>query len=122
MSRSPSCYPSIDRESQAKLLVIEFARKLGIEFSDLDRPSRLRLVNILRRELLPRKPKGRKCDPRITAAFEDWQSGTRGVELYRKHIPGFKNMNRYRREVESRKLMEAIRGRRRKLHRNNSVK
>ncbi len=61
MTKSPICKPSTDQESQAKAQVIEFARNLGIEFSDLDRPARLRLVNTLRRELLSSRPRGKKA-------------------------------------------------------------
>ena len=107
----PPSKSSTDRESHAKARVIELARNLGIEFSDLDRPARLRLVNALRRELLPAKPRGRKPDPRITAAYEDWMKGMRGVTLYRKHIPGFDQMGEWRRKRESRRLLEAIRSR-----------
>ena len=81
MSRSPGTKPSQDHESRAKAQVIELARNVGLEFSDLDRPARLRLVNTLRRELLPPRPRGRKPDPRITAAYEDWMKGMRGVAL-----------------------------------------
>ena len=77
MNKSPEGTPSPDHESQAKSLVIELARNLDIEFNDLDRPARLRLVNTLRRELLPAKPRGRKPDPPI-AAFQDWKAGMRG--------------------------------------------
>ncbi len=113
MTKSPICKPSTDQESPAKAQVIEFARNLGIEFNNLDRPARLRLVNALRRELLPPKPRGRKPDPRITAAYEDWMNGMRGVALCRKHIPGYDQMGEGRRRVESRRLMEAIRSRER---------
>lgn len=113
MSTSPSCKPSPDHDAQAKSLVTEFARNLATEFGDLDRPARLRLVNITRRELLRAKPRGRKPDPRITAAYEDWMKGMRGVALYRKHILGYDQMSEWRRRGESRKLMEAIRSRRR---------
>ena len=89
MNKSPESKPSPDHETQAKAQVVELARNLGIEFSDLDRPARLRLVNTLRRELLPAKPRGRKPDPRVTAAYEDWMKGMRGVALYKKHIPGY---------------------------------
>lgn len=116
MSKSPSCKPSTDREAQAKSLVTEFARNLAIEFGDLDRPARLRLVSIARRELLPAKPRGRKPDPRITAAYEDSMKGVQGVALYRKHIPGYDQMGEWRRRGESRRLMEAI-GKRKRLNR-----
>ena len=38
----------------------------------------------------------------------------RGVELYQKHIRDFAHMSRWRRQGETRKLMDAVRGRERR--------
>ena len=113
MSNSPSCKPSTDRESQAKAQAIKLAQDFCVEFSDLDRPARLRVVTAFRGALIRPRPRGRKPDPRITAAFQDWINGMHGVAFYRKHIPGYDQMGEWRRRGESRRLMEAIRSRRR---------
>ena len=40
----------------------------------------------------------------------------RGGELFRKHITGWEKHNRYRRRVEAKTLMDAIRSRQRREH------
>jgi hypothetical protein len=62
----------------------------------------------------PGKRPGRRRNAGITAAHRDCKNGMHGLELYRKHIPGWERHNRYRREVEARRLMDAIRSRERR--------
>jgi hypothetical protein len=67
-----------------------------------------------RRRILPPGKRGRKRSEQITAAHADWSAGIRGVELYRKYIPGFEHMSRWRRGSESRTLLNAIHSRERR--------
>jgi hypothetical protein len=63
----------------------------------------------------PVKRPGRRKKEQITAAHRDWKNGTTSpVELCKKHIAGWKDHNRFRREVEARRLMDAIRSRERR--------
>jgi hypothetical protein len=80
----------------------------------LDRKARLRITAAFRRVLFPPKRPGRRPRASITSAYEDFRRGVRGPTLYRKHIPGFAAMGFWRRQGESRKLMEALRSRRRR--------
>jgi hypothetical protein len=74
----------------------------------------LRIVAVIRSVIVPRSQAGRKRDERITAAYCDWKNGMRGVQLYRKHIPGYDRMGEYKREVKVKRLRDAIRSRRRR--------
>ena len=47
----------------------------------------------------------------VTAAFQDWTAGMRGVALCRVHIPGRDKHGQWRRKAEARPLMDAIRSR-----------
>jgi hypothetical protein len=57
---------------------------------------------------------GRKRRKEITAVHPDWKQGMRGLQLYRKHIPGYDNLAQWRRKAKSRALMDAIRTRQRR--------
>ena len=54
-----------------------------------DRRERQKLLTAFRRVLFPIRRPGRRRKEEITAAHQDWKNGMRGVELYRKHIPGW---------------------------------
>ena len=45
------------------------------------------VVSFFRSQLLPKRKAGRRPLIRITRAYEAWKAGTRGVALYRTHIP-----------------------------------
>ena len=58
-----------------------------------------------------RRPK----KPQVTAAYSSTgNAGTRGVALFRKHIPGWTTHNHYRRVGEQKALLDAIRSRSRR--------
>jgi hypothetical protein len=61
-----------------------------------------------------RRPPGRKENQRITAALSAYDAGLRGIELYRRHIPRYDSMNRYRRRYEIQKLNDALHKRQRR--------
>jgi hypothetical protein len=72
------------------------------------------LLTAFRRILFPARRPGRRPKETITAAHLDWKNGMHGPALYRAHIPGWEKHNRFRRQCESRTLMEAIRTRERR--------
>jgi hypothetical protein len=96
----------------------EFAWKLGEiafgMFAGLSRAERIQMAQVFRSTLVPRGKAGRRPVMRITRAYEAWKAGTRGVALYWAYIPNWNRLSRWRRQVEIRKLMAAIRSRRRR--------
>jgi len=68
-------------------------------------------VSLFRAGVVPRRRAGRRPKAQVTAAYQDWKAGMRGVALFRKHIPGWQKHNRYRRIAEEKRLMDAIRSR-----------
>jgi hypothetical protein len=100
---------------------IEAGKQIAQQCSDLDRPARLRIAAIFRRQLIPPRTPGKKRRKEITAAHADWKLGIRGKELYCRHIPGFDRMGRWRREAKSRDLMDAIRSRERRATKQQPV-
>lgn len=110
---------SSDAFAQALELAREAAARITAQFGTaLDRARRVKISRAFDRALLPRekRPPGRKRKAAITSAYQDWKAGMRGHQLYRKHIPGYSGMGRYRRECAQRRLNEAIRNRRRRDH------
>jgi hypothetical protein len=76
--------------------------------------ARQRVLIAFRHAILPVKRPGRRRKEGITAAHRDWKNGMGRVELYRKHIPGWESHSQWRRKVEARRLMDAIRSRERR--------
>lgn len=98
----------------AEVIATEAGQRIARDHPHLGRRGRLQIVSAFRRQLIPPRKPGRKRRKEITAAHADWKLGMRGVELYRRHISGFDRMSRWRRESESRDLMDAIRSRERR--------
>lgn len=98
----------------AKAVVVETATYIATEFAVLAKPERLRLVRAFRAGLIRRGKPGRKRRKEVTAAYEDWKLGMRGLELYSKHIPNWRTLAEWRRREKSRALLDAIRTRRRR--------
>jgi hypothetical protein len=80
----------------------------------LTRDESVRLVSMFRAGVVPRRKAGRRPNAQVTAAYLDWKAGIRGLDLYRKHIPGWQKHGEWRRKGEKRALMDAIRSRRRR--------
>ena len=80
----------------------------------LTREECLKLLSAFRAVVVPRRRAGRRPKPQVTAAYLDWKTGMRGEALFRKHIPGWATHNRYRKIVERKALMDAIRSRHRR--------
>ena len=74
----------------------------------------LKLHTAFRHALFPAKPPGRRRKEGVTAAHMDWKNGMRGIELYRKHIPGWEKHSRWRRAGEQRALRDVIHSRERR--------
>jgi hypothetical protein len=112
--------PESEAFAGANEMTAQAAHDIRRQFGeDLTRDECLRLVSVFRAGMVPRRRAGRRPKPHVTAAYLDWKAGTRGVELYRKHIPGWEKHNRYRRRGEQKALMDAIRSRRRRERRSN---
>ncbi len=78
----------------------------AVDRERLPRGVRQEIIATLRHAMLPRRR--RKTDPRIDAAYADYQSGMRGLEFYRKHIPNHGAKSHYRRRSDERRLMNSI--------------
>jgi hypothetical protein len=99
----------------AKEMTARAAHDIRRQFGDrLTRDECMKLVSVFRAGIVPRRRAGRRPKPQVTAAYLDWKAGMGGVALYRKHIPGWQKQNRYRRIAEEKRLMDAIRSRRRR--------
>ena len=80
----------------------------------LSRDEFIKLAKTFSSAIVPRRKPGRQPKARITAAYLDWKAGMRGVDLCRKHIPGWEGHNHYRKRGEQKELMDAIRSRSRR--------
>jgi hypothetical protein len=100
--------------AQARQLAIDAGRKIATDFGHLDRRERTALLRDFRTQIIPRRKAGRTPSSKVTAAHADWSAGLKGIDLYRKHILGFDQMNRYRRKAMIRALQDAIRNRERR--------
>jgi hypothetical protein len=72
------------------------------------------VVMAFRSVLIPRKRAGRKQSEALTAAYEAWRGGMRGVALFQTHIQRWNRLSRWRRKAEQRSLMDAIYSRNRR--------
>jgi hypothetical protein len=78
---------------QANAAATAAGAEIARDFAKASRRQRLRLANTFLRQLLPPRKGGRRNTERITAAHADWKAGVRGLELYERHIPGFRKMS-----------------------------
>jgi len=83
-------------------LVEQFRR--AADEAALSREARLEAVSAIRRAIVPKRKPGKKKNARIDSAYRDYQLGMRGLKLYRKHIPNFRKLSRWRRKAEQRRL------------------
>jgi hypothetical protein len=61
----------------------------------------------VRRRVVPRRRPGRKTS-RLDAAWIDYQAGVRGLQLFRKYIPGHDRMSCWRRAFRQKRLMNTL--------------
>lgn len=86
------------------------AFRQAVEREGLSRPARVLVAEVARREIVPRRTPGRKNE-RMDLAYADYRAGMRGLDLYRKHIPNFAKLSRWRRIVEQSRLSNTLRKR-----------
>ncbi len=107
--------PDSETLAAAKGEAVEMARQLRVDLGHrLTREEWEQLARAFRSNVVPKRKPGRRRKAQVTAALADWKAGVRGIELYRKHIPGWERHHRYRRIGEQKGLMDAIRSRRRR--------
>ena len=100
---------------KACALAKETATRILVEFGPtMRRGDRIKILSAFKRRLIPASRSGRRPKETVTAAYRDWKAGMRGVELYRKHIPGWDKHSRWRRRVEQEALRAAIHTRKRR--------
>ena len=77
---------------------MRMAHEIREEFGErLTREDYVQVARVFYSAIVPKRKPGRRRKPQVTAAHANWKAGIRGVALYRKHIPGWQNHNRYRR-------------------------
>jgi hypothetical protein len=99
---------------QALAAAVEIGQAFARRYRELDRQQRSHIARAIRAQLLPPGRRGSKRKKEITAAHEDWRAGMRGVELCRKHIPGYDKMGYWKRKAKGRTLMSNIHTRERR--------
>lgn len=87
------------------VLIVQIHRIADQEL--LPKPVRLEVVSALDHAIIPRRTPGPKNE-RTDLAYKDYRAGVRGLELYRKHIPNFGKLSRWRRAVEQNRLLKAL--------------
>lgn len=70
--------------------------------------ARRKLATAIRVAIVPKGRPGRKPHDRLDKAFADYKGGLRGLELFRRHIPNFKKLSRWRRAVEQGRLRKNL--------------
>lgn len=104
--------PASEAYAAAEEKAVPMVNELREEFAGrLTREEWERLGRKISSTLIPKLKPGRRRKPQVTAALADWKAGMRGAALFRKHIPGWKDHNRYHRIREQKTLMDAIRSR-----------
>lgn len=98
----------------AAVIAESVGQEIATKFRTFAPRQKRSIVSTFRRQLFPPRKPGRKRSKEISAALADWQIGTRGLALYRKHIPRFQRMSIWERKVKTRALMDAIRARKRR--------
>jgi hypothetical protein len=92
---------------QAIAALIDLLRQAA-DREALPRDARLDVVSAVRRAIVHKRKAGRKSDERLDPAYADFRTGTRGLALYRKHIPNFRKLSRWRRRVEGDRLLKTL--------------
>ena len=67
--------------------------------------ARRAVISAVRRAVLPRPKKTMNS---LDSAYEDYKCRLRGIELYRKHIPGYEKLGRWRRQRAQHRLSQAL--------------
>ena len=113
--KAPPSKPISDALAAAKEKATGMGHEIREQFGQsLTREDYIRVARVFRSAILPKRKPGRRPKAQVTAAYQDWKAGVRGVALFRKHIPGWEKHGEWRRKAEDRALMDAIRSRRRR--------
>jgi hypothetical protein len=94
----------------ARTSAVEILKRWG----DLSTSERRQVIIAFRSAIIPRKRAGRKQSEALTAAFEAWKGGMRGLVLFQTNIQNWDRLSRWRRKAEQRSLMDAIYSRNRR--------
>ena len=105
--RANPCIP------EAVRAVIDRLREI-LDQEALSHAVRLNVVSAVRQAIIPKRKPGRK-NPNIDSAWQDYQRGLHGVNLYKRHIPGLSTMNQYHRAAEQNRLVDGLRKRARRF-------
>jgi hypothetical protein len=122
--QAPPAKPTSEALAAAKEKALRIGqREFREEFGEsLTRDEWIQVVRAFGSAIVPKRKAGRPRKAQVTAALADWKAGMRGVDLYRKHIPGWQSHNRYRRMAEQKSLLDAIRSRRRREHARSALR
>jgi hypothetical protein len=103
--------------TEAVAMAERSGQEIAAKFRGLAPYQRRSVITAFRRQFFPPGKPGRRRSKEITAAYNDWAAGMRGLGLYRKHIHRFDRMGHWQRKVKTRALMDAIRSRKRRAQR-----
>ena len=78
-----------------------------VDHAGLPRTTRLKVAVAVRLAIVPKRKPGRK-NQRLDKADADYRAGTRGLDLFRKHIPRHDKLSKWRRAYEQRKLLNTL--------------
>jgi hypothetical protein len=78
-----------------------------VDQAGLPRTTRLKVAVAVRLAIVPKRKPGRK-NQRLDKADADYRAGTRGLDLFRKHIPRHDKLSKWRRAYEQRKLLNTL--------------
>jgi hypothetical protein len=92
---------------ESVITAIEHLRTVA-DREQLARTSRLGLLSVLRSEVLGKRKPGRKRSEQVNRAYPDYKAGLRGLALYRKHVPNYHQLSRWRRREEGNKLLKNL--------------
>ena len=99
---------------QAVAAVVDLLRQ-AVDRNGLPHAARIKVVAAVRHAIISKivpknRRQGYKCPRRrqIDKAYPDYKAGMRGLKLFRKHIPNFARLSRWRRKEERDRLLKAL--------------
>jgi len=113
--KAPPPKPISEALSVAKEKATRIAHEIREQFGEsLTREDYILVARAFHSAVVPKRKPGRRPKAQVTAAYQDWKAGVRGVALFRTHIPGWDKHSKWRRKHEARALLDAIGSRRRR--------
>jgi hypothetical protein len=92
--------------SEPLVAAIELLRQT-VDQEGLTHAARLNIVAIVHRAIVPKRPPGRK-NQELDSAYAEYKAGIRGLKLFRKHIPNYDRLSRWRRNEKQNRLLKAL--------------